>query len=398
MDYKYQLLILGTDVPEKFQILKKLFENLKDLGLPKDIIKIIEAENVHKDYLGNQPAFALYFGDKEGNHKHLDITEKLLKDGTMILPIFFGNPEDSAFSKEIPTILYNQNGMQFKSNETDRIANIILESFELLRNTRKIFISYRRNESTSVAIQLYEAFESYNYDVFLDTHSIGKGEPFQDELWHRMTDCDVIVLLNTPKFLESHWCKEEFAEAGTKQIGLVQLVWPNHEIKKIDSGSHISYPLQLKEADFVDNIYNNKDKSKLVEITVEEIIQKIESVRARNLASRQDNLITDFRNIAKDCGRDITVQPEKFLTEDLPSGKRNIYIPTIGIPQSTSCQSAEIRHELEVNKNVSIRLIYDDLRIRDRWLKHLDWLNDNFKKDILTLKKQDFKSWLQTTK
>jgi len=213
-----------------------------------------------------------------------------------------------------------------------------------------------------------------------------------------MTDCDVIVLLNTPKFLESYWCKEEFAEAGTKQIGLVQLVWPNHEIRKIDAGSHISYPMQLDESNFVDNIYNNKDKSKLVEVTVEQIIQKVESVRARNLASRQDNLITDFRNIAKECGREVTVQPEKFLTEDLASGKRNIYIPTIGIPQSTSCQSAEIKKELYRHDDVSIRLIYDDLRIRDKWLQHLDWLNDNFKKDILTLKKQEFRPWLQKTK
>ena len=138
----------------------------------------------------------------------------------MILPIYFGNPEDGAFSREIPSILSNQNGWQFKDNELDRSANIILESFELLRSTRKIFISYKRNESTSVAIQLYEALESYNYDVFLYIHSIGKGEPFQDDLWHRMTDCDVIVLLNTPGFLESHWCKEEFAEAGTTLISI----------------------------------------------------------------------------------------------------------------------------------------------------------------------------------
>ena len=37
------------------------------------------------------------------------------------------------------------------------------------------------------------------------------------------------------------------------------------------------------------------------------------------------------------------------------------------------------------------------VKIRDKWLKHLDWLNGNFKKDILTLKKQDFKKWLETT-
>lgn len=398
MEYKYQLLLLGTDVPQKHQVLSKLIEKLNDLGLPDNILKIIEADKISNDYMGNQPAFALYFGDKDGSHKHLYITDKLLKDGTMILPIFFGNPDDGAFSREIPCILSNQNGMQFKDVELDRIANIILESFELLRNTRKIFISYRRNESTSTAIQLYEALESYNYDVFLDTHSISKGQPFQDELWHRMTDCDVIVLLNTPKFLESYWCKEEFAEAGTKQIGIIQLVWPNHEIEKIDSVSHISYPMQLKESDFVDTIYNDEDRSKLVDVIVEEIIQKVESVRARNLASRQDSLITDFRNIAKECGREVTVQPEKVLTEDLPSGKRIIYIPTIGIPQSISCQSAEIKSGLYRPDNVSIRLIYDDLRIRDKWLNHLDWLNDNFKKDIQTLKKQEFKSWLQTTK
>lgn len=397
MKYKYQLILLGADVPEKQTILSKVLEKLKDLGLPESILKIIEATNFDQEYLGNQPAFGLYFGSVEGYHQHLDITDKLLNDGTMILPIYYGNPDDGAFKKEIPCILSNQNGILFKHNEIDRIANIILESFELLRSTRKVFISYRRNESTSVAIQLFEALESYNYDVFLDTHSIGKGEPFQDELWHRMTDCDVIVLLNTPKFLESHWCKEEFAEASSKQIGLVQLVWPNHGINNIDSGSHISYPIKLNDFDFLNNIYNNKDQSKLVDGVVEEIIMKVESVRARNLASRQDNLITEFRNIASQVGRIVTVQPEKFLTEEI-NGRKIIYIPTIGAPQSTSCQSAEIRHELSKNPNTSINLIYDDLRIRDKWLNHLDWLNENLKKEIKTLKKQEFKSWLKETK
>lgn len=393
MKYKYQLIILGSDVPEKKNIITKIYEKLNDLGLPSTILKIIESDNLSQEYLGNQPAFGLYFGDIDKNYKDLDVSQKLIKDGTMILPVFF-----KSFSDDIPCILSNQNGIQFKESELDRIANIVLESFELLRNTRKIFISYKRNESTSVAIQLYEALESFNYDVFLDTHSIGKGEAFQDELWHRMSDCDVIVLLNTPGFLESFWCKEEFAEASAKQIGMVQLVWPNHEINKIDPSSYISYPIQLMESNFIDDIFDDKDKSKFLPEFVEQVIQEVESVRARNLAARQDNLIAEFRNIAQQCGRNITVQPEKFLTEDLPSGKRIIYIPTIGTPQSTSCQSAEIRHEFEKNSNISIRLIYDDLRIRDKWLNHLDWLNENLKKDILTLKKQEFKSWLETTK
>lgn len=390
MKYRYQLILLGSIEDSIVEEIKsQIILEFTNLKLPEGILNIIDRSNWEEDYVGNQPAFSIYFGDKKGNFKDLPIVDKLIKDGTMILPVYYNN-----FSDEIPKKLENQNGILYNDNQRCRIANVVLQAFELLRNTRKIFISYKRSESTSVAIQMYEALESHHFDVFLDTHSIEKGEPFQEELWHRMTDCDVILLLNTPGFLESHWCKEELAEAGSKQIGIVQLVWPNH---KIDAISHLSFPLKLEEVDFVDTIYDDKDKSKLKKGKVEEIVQLVESVRARNLASRQDNLITEFMNIAKQFGRNITVQPERYLTEVI-SDKQIIYIPTIGVPQSFNCQVAEIQYRYNENpQHTCIRLIYDDLRIRDKWLKHLDWLNGNFKKDILTLKKQDFKKWLETT-
>ncbi len=391
MKYKYQLIILGSDVPVIEDILELFAKKLGELNLPNDSLKIINRNDFEAEYLGNQPAFVFYFGDINGDFKDIAIAKRLLKEWSMILPIYF---TDESFSKEIPKILENQNGIQYKKIEEDRIVNIALEAFELLRSTRKVFISYKRNESTSVAIQLFEALEAHNFDVFLDTHSVGKGEPFQDELWHRMADCDVIVLLNTPEFLNSHWCKEEFAEAGAKQIGIVQLVWPNHNVK-MDDTSHISYPKQLSKENFENGLFDSKDLSKLKPDFVEEIIKEVESVRARNLAARQDSLITDFRSIAAKLGRNITVQPERFLTEDFPNGERRIYIPTIGIPQSTSCQTAEIKNELLSYGKASIRLIYDDLRIREKWIRHLDWLNKNLNVDIKTLKKQDFESWLQ---
>lgn len=391
MKYRYQLILLGSiENPIIKEIKKQIISEIIDLKLPKGIINMIDRNNWKDEYMGNQPSFCIYLGNDNGSFDDLAIVEKLIKDGTMILPVYFND-----FSSEIPKNLKHQNAIQYSDNELCRIANVVLQAFELLRSTRKVFISYKRSESTSVAIQMYEALESHHFDVFLDTHSIEKGELFQEELWHRMTDCDVILLLNTPGFLESHWCKEELAEAGSKQIGIVQLVWPNHKIEAI---SQLSFPLNLESTDFVDAIYDDKDKSKLKNDKVEEIVQFVESVRARNLASRQDNLITEFMSIAKQCGRDITVQPERYLTEVI-SRKKIIYVPTIGIPQSFNCQAADIRYEYDKNpQNTRIRLIYDDLRIRDKWLKHLDWLNNNLKKDIFTLKKQEFKKWLETTK
>lgn len=390
MKYRYQLIIIGSDVPCIQNIQKTFMERVKELNLSTGSFKVIDRTNFEHEYLGNQPSFVYYFGDVNGDFKDIDIAERLLRDGSMILPIYF---TDESFSREIPKILENQNGILYKKLEEDRIVNIALESFELLRSTRKVFISYKRNESTSIAIQLFEALEAHNFDVFLDTHSVGKGQPFQDELWHRMTDCDVIVLLNTPGFLKSHWCKEEFAEAAAKQIGIVQLVWPNHDVK-IDNDSHISYPRQLSKEDFENELFDDKLISKLKAQVIDEVIRDVESVRARNLAARQDSLITEFRNVASKLGKKVVVQPERFLTEDLPNGIRRIFIPTIGIPQSESCQTAEIKNELSSGK-VSIRLIYDDLRIREKWINHLEWLNKNLNVDIKTLKKQDFEIWLQ---
>jgi gliding motility-associated protein GldM len=40
-----------------------------------------------------------------------------------------------------------------------------------------------------------------------------------------------------------------------------------------------------------------------------------------------------------------------------------------------------------------VYLIYDDVRIREKWLKHLGYLNEYL--DVKTIKKQEFDIWLQ---
>src|SRR5690606_29179710 len=351
---------------------------------PEDSFLVIN-ENNFEDYRNNQPAFTIYFGDSEGEYKHIKFVKKLIKDANPILPVYY-----DSFENEIPEVLSNYNGQKYDVSKDSKIVNLALESFGKLRNTRKVFISYKRSESSSVAIQLYEALERNNFDVFLDTHSIKQGEPFQDELWHRMSDCDVIILLNTTNFLSSMWCKEELAEANAKQIGVVQLIWPDNSI---DAASHICFPFKLESRDFVEDNYKNADTSKLKIDLIDKIIKEVESVRARNLASRQDNLISEFTNIATKHGKQLNLQPERFLTENLGGNKRRIFIPTVGVPQSIDCnQSDELRKEISEYDIDSIHLIFDDIRIRKKWLDHLEWLNDYLK--VKTLKKQNFDKWL----
>lgn len=386
MEYKYQVIILGSLTCLVDEITVLFYEKLRELNLQDNFYQIINNSHVDKLYKGNQPTFVLYFGSQDGNFEDIDIVERLLNEGNIVLPIFY-----DSFKNEIPQILANQNGLKYEQHQKTKIVSLILESFGKLRNTRKVFISYKRDESSAAAIQLYEALEKNNFDVFLDTHSIKQGEPFQDELWHRMTDCDVIVLLNTPQFLESEWCEKEIAEANVKQIGVLQLVWPNN---KLASMAEVCFPRQMQPEDFIDGVFDNKDVSRLTDITLKSIIQKVESIRARNLAARQDNLITEFLNIARKNGKNVSIQPERFITEEIAENKRRIFIPSVGIPQSMDYnQSSVLKKEIKEYSVDEVYLIYDNVRIREKWLRHLEYLNEYL--DVQTIKKQEFDLWLQ---
>ena len=110
-----------------------------------------------------------------------------------------------------------------KIRDWDRVASVLLEGLGLLRKSRRLFISYRRVETQGVAIQLYEQLDASGFDVFLDTHSLRPGEPFQEVVWHRLADTDVVVLLDSPGFLASRWTEEELARANSTNLQILQL-------------------------------------------------------------------------------------------------------------------------------------------------------------------------------
>jgi hypothetical protein len=380
MRYKYQLILLGENEELFSKIKAEVLDRFDELKLLQDLLKIIKKENII-EYTGAEPTYVIYSGHKD---KLDNKTEEILKnqklDGNVVLPIYLND-----FSKEMPDILSNQNGLKYDNN-IKKISNLILEGFELLRKSRKIFISYKRSESTNIAIQLYELLEKNNFDVFLDTHSVDKGEEFQEELWHRMTDCDVILMLNSKGFIKSEWCNKELEKAHLKRIGIVHLIWPDSDF---DDFAHLAYSMKLSNSDFDKPLFSDFSKGRLFVDILNDVVNLVESTRARNLASRQDSLITEFTQAAHNNNVDVNLQYSRYITQDLSSGKRIVYIPTVGVPQSINCHNSEkLISKIEKNEIDSINLIYDEMSIRDYWLEHLGWLNNYLK--IRTIKKQDF--------
>jgi len=387
MTTKYQFIFLGNENPFRPAIEEAFNNHIKELGVSTKAIDIIDARNFETNYIANAPTFCVYFGDENGNFKNAIEFSRLKTDATLILPVVF---DITKFNNSIPEELQGINGFQLSNkNHIEPLVSNVLEGLGLLRLSRRLFISYKRDESSNVAIQLFERFEKAGFDVFLDTHSIKKGEVFQDELWHRLADTDIVVLLNTKGFLNSFWTTEELAQANSMSIGMLQIIWPDNIPERTAA---ISIPYKLTSSNFGNDQFSDS-RSYLKNEILDSIVSQAESLRARSLAARQDNIITEFIKSANKLNIDVEVQPEKFLTMKNKNGDEFVIIPTVGVPQAfTYNQSEELVKRIKTSGVSAIYLLYDHLNIRAKWLTHLAWLDSYL--PIKTIKLLERDAWL----
>ncbi len=391
----YQLILLGdTTCLACASIRHRFFELLKERGLDASLVAVLDGALVMADpgtggYESYKPSFAFYFGGIGHGDKDLAAVEKLMGNGDAIFPICFTADK---YKEEMPAVLHPVNGRMYKEEYLDSIVNVAFEELRLLRKNRRVFISYKRSDSSAVANQLFDVLSRHQFDVFLDTYSIRGAADFQAELHHRITDSDVLIQLNSPHFKDSDWCKEEISEANARRVGVLQINWPGVKPGEADQLSAVR---QLDDVDFRRKRWK-RSTSTLKTKVLGEIASKIEEIRARNIAARQDNLTGEFVKEAERQGRTIIKEPT-FLVERRGDDEFWYYIPAIGVPKSEDChESVKMLERWNGTLPKKVYLIYDDLSILPRWIKHLEWLNDYL--EVKTIQKRDFESWLEKTK
>ncbi len=389
MKTKYQLLFLGKSEFQE-QIIHLITSSVKDLGLDSsEVLSIIDELHFASEYKANNPTVCIFFGGEKVSDYCITIVDKLLIDAVFILPAV---DDLTIFSQLVPTQLKGINGLNLKDESNiPALISSVLEGFSLLRKSRRLFISYRRMESRSIAIQLYEHLDSCGFDVFLDTHSIRPGDDFQEELWQRLVDTDVVVLLDTPGFMESKWTAQELAKASAMSIGILQLVWPDHAQK---SDASLCFPIFLTKNSF-DYYETGSEANKLSEEKIKSIASQVESLRARCLAARQDNLIQEFTAAARNLNIEAYLQPEKFLTLSDKLGTEFVVIPSIGVPQAfTYNQKHQLIKTLRESAASKVFLLFDNRNIRENWISHLDWLDGYL--PVKTIKSVEIEKWMKT--
>ncbi len=315
------------------------------------------------------PQLAIFFGSS-GETNDTQLIAELIEDSIVIVPLV------SAVANvhlEIPPQLRRINALEvgFDGNGFERLVSLVLEIFRLLRRERKLFISYRREDARPFAERLYDALDARGFDVFLDLRSVPPAVDFQEELWHRMSDSDVVVLIDTPGFRESRWTTEELAKANATNIQILHLLWPG---QKEDGTSSFSHFMKLDLRDFEGS--SPGQGGEVREDTLVRICDAAERLRARAIAARYRYLTDNFCDAARDLRMTPVVQPEHWISLDGFNDGRNLaVVPAVGIP--TSVRINEI-FDAVANSTESfsdVWIVYDNRGVLEKWLSHLDWLD-----------------------
>ena len=309
--------------------------------------------------------------------------------------------EDTAsFGMLVPPQIAHLNGISVADcgNDFERLAARILEGFGLLRERRRLFISYRRFETSGVAAQLYEALDASGFDVFLDNHGVLRpGEPFQDILWHRLADTDVALLLDSPGFLASRWTEEELARANASNIQILQILWPG-QTEAAAAAFSAFYPLESQDFEQTETL---GPVARLQDTSIAAVVDAVEGLRARAIGARHAFLVREFLLEARNAGLSVHSTLDGALIVSGPGGQRVLIQPAIGVPDAERYEILEelLQRETSLGQTYSPPpiLLYDQTGIRERWLKHLNWLNGNLA-CARSMGLADAKGWLSDLK
>lgn len=364
----YEFGILGCVPPLERETLEGAITNMIedfDLRLGKDVI-IYNAKNIAKRDL-RASFVGAYFGGAANEDS--EIVSDLLRTNAPIIPTI---AHSENFLTHIPSFLQSINGLQRKRNDLNatELASAMLECVGLLRRQRRVFVSYRRTESRVAALQLHDLLTSRGFDVFLDTHDLRAGDPFQDVLWHRLCDSDVMVMLDTPNYFESKWTRSEIGRAMAKEIQVLRLVWPTHKPSKLTDLAETMY----LEASDLKNVDGPLVPSKGAEVAL-----AIERLRGRSIAARYMSLAGSLRAEVEKIGGSIEgVGAHRAVAIRLFDDRRIWAYPIVGIPTAELLNDVAEK-ALRAGQQETPVLVYDHVGIRDTWREHLIWLDENIR-------------------
>ncbi|SPF33890.1 hypothetical protein SBA4_1360030 [Candidatus Sulfopaludibacter sp. SbA4] len=252
-----------------------------------------------------EPDILIYLGSRQAKADP-NITgriETALVQKWRVLPLV-DHLED--YQNLTPDSLHSINGDCWTS--AGQIAENILRQLGVTERDRRVFLSYRRRESTPMALQLYEKLHQAGYLVFLDYFSVERGIRIQERIQQALDEMSFVLLLESAGAAQSKWVAEdEIGYALSHRLGLLSLAWP--ELKSAPGFPMI--PPDRREQLSPDDL---EEDGRLTSEAIERTTLRIEREHADQLRARREGMVKNVSELLAEAGhKTIRLGPYSLL-------------------------------------------------------------------------------------
>ena len=311
-----------------------------------------------------------------------DVDFGKIPEGCIIIPISHKGKNVESTGSNLQKINAFEYDDKNHSGSIDTLCDIILDKLGIIKNSRKIFISYKRSETKRLAEMVRKELSDVGYTVFLDIRDIDVGSDFMQEIRQSIVESDIFLMLNSDSYYDSLYTKKELYAACISGAAIVVLSSRNTRNEKLNG-------LEFVKIDE----YNGKSRKKrLSKNDRDSILNKIGLVRLQLWKKRHQRL---NRHIESFQERDVFLQGV-YVPSKSSIDHSSIYAIT-GLPDTMDFQRIQ-QHDIrsckrKQKRNIAKKLyaLFDDLTLPASYSKHLKWL-DKEMHNIKLIKTSSFES------
>jgi hypothetical protein len=162
-----------------------------------------------------------------------------VRDGHTVVPVA---PQGTNLAAVLPRPLAQHNAALW-ANDVAEVLPVILAHARLTSEESALFVSYRRDDATALADQLFHRLSEDGFDVYLDRFRGTPGRDFVVQLTEALADKAFVLVIESPNILMSSWTLREVDFAKSHQLGIMSLQMPGgQQLPSIDPGRRYAPP------------------------------------------------------------------------------------------------------------------------------------------------------------
>ncbi len=331
MSAAYELIVLG-DRARAEDLRRRIREEVESY-LPTDTVAILhELGALEDDQAESAPQRVVVWiatGD-DPVKTDLESLRHAAQASIALLPVV----TDERAQASLPPPLHDLNWVRWE-DKGRRLIDVILRMLGLVESERRVFLSYRRAETSELADQLRDALARRNFDVFLDRFSIEPGGNVQGRIDIELGDKAFVLVLESPTLCDSKWIRHEITYAIRHRIPLQALALPDLGDRRVTELDE--YRCVLGE----DDIEGEGNQRILRAEALVRICDHIEVMHADRLRRHREQLMASLKKWLDEAGHNPRVGSDWTILAT--EGERDVvYLVTPRAPTPTDLHRAHL--------------------------------------------------------